>query len=83
MLVVTLGIWGIEPIAYLQYPGAATLRVLRMPGILVERLGAFVALSWTMLGIAFVSVRFWTIPLGCSEVFGLGPRSARYFLWIG
>jgi spore germination protein (amino acid permease) len=79
-LLVTLGVWGVEPVRHLQYPGSATLRVLRMPGVLVERLGAFVALSWTMLGLAFLTARLWALSLGVSLLFGHRLRQSRYFL---
>lgn len=80
IMVVTVGIFGIEPIKQLQYPGASVLRVVRFPGLLIERVGSFVALSWTLLGLMFLSVRFWTVPTGMAQMFGLKARDSNYFL---
>jgi spore germination protein len=81
ILVVSLGLWGSEPVLHLQYPGVATLRVLRLTGLLIERLGAFIALMWTMIGLTFLCTRFWTIPTATAQLFGLGTRKASYFLF--
>lgn len=78
---VTVGLWGVEPIAHLQYPGIAALRVLRLPGLLVERLGAFMAVMWTMLALTFLCTRFWTVPTATAQLFGLDPQKARFFLF--
>lgn len=80
ILVVTVGVFGMEPVVHLQYPGASVLRVLRFPGLLIERVGSFVALSWTLLGLMFLCVRFWTVPTGLAQMFGLPSTRFRYFL---
>lgn len=81
ILLVTVGLWGVEPVIHLQYPGIAALRVLRPTGLLVERLGAFAAVMWTMIGLTFVCTRLWTVSTATAQLFGLGTRDGRYFLF--
>lgn len=80
-LLVTLGVLGYEPAMGTQYPGITTLRVLRLPGILVERLGGVVAISWTALKIIYLSTRMLTIPMGLAQIFGLSVARYRPFLF--
>lgn len=80
VLLVTLGIHGIEPVLDLQYPGVAALRVLRMPGMLVERTGGMVALTWTALKIGYLSTRFLTVPMTLGNIFGISAAHYRLFL---
>lgn len=77
----TVGVWGIEPAAQLEFPGVATLRVLRLPGMLVERPGSFIALSWTVLMLCYMCLRVWMVPVGIAQIFGLGLRQYRYFVF--
>ncbi len=80
IIVVTYGVMGIEPVAQLQYPGVAVLRTLRLPGLLVERTGALIALAWTVLKIGYLAVRFTTVPMALCSCFGLSVSRFRIFL---
>jgi spore germination protein len=80
VLTVTLGVLGLEPTTLLHYPGVSALRVLRLPGLLVERFGGLIALTWTALLIAYMSVRFLTIPMGMAQLFRLSVAHYRPFL---
>ncbi|MFZ5817851.1 MAG: GerAB/ArcD/ProY family transporter [Bacillota bacterium] len=77
---VTYGVMGLEPVAQLYYPGVAVLRTLRLPGLLVERTGALIALAWTVLKICYVAVRFLTVPMALCTCFGLPMARYRIFL---
>ncbi|MFZ5828347.1 MAG: GerAB/ArcD/ProY family transporter [Bacillota bacterium] len=80
-LLVTLGVLGFEPAIGLQYPGITTLRVLRLPGILMERLGGVVALAWTALKLVYLSARLITIPMAMAQIFNLSVARYRPFLY--
>lgn len=79
-LAVTLAVLGLEPVLLLQYPGITALRVLRLPGILVERLGGVIALAWTGLKIAYFAIRLTTISMATAQLFGLSLAHYRSFL---
>jgi hypothetical protein len=80
ILVITLGIWGVVPAAQVTYPGAVTLRTLRLSGLLVERIGGFVAITWTMLELTFVTTQLLEFARGIATAVGAGPERYRYFL---
>jgi len=78
--VVTFGVLGLEPTGLLQYPGATALRTLRMPGLLVERTGALIALAWTVLKVGYLGVRVTTSGMAICTCFGMSVSRYRSFL---
>jgi spore germination protein len=82
MVVLTaLGVWGLDPVARLEYPGVAVLRVLRLPGLLVERWGSFVGMLWVMLMLCYLCAHFLALTLATAQAFHVEPASTRYFLF--
>lgn len=81
VLVASLSVFGLEPLAYLHYPGVAFLRVLRLAGLLIERWGSFVGFLWIFLKLSYVCFYFWGTSLGTAQLFGLGLKEAPYFLF--
>lgn len=72
-----VGLFGMVGIRRVVWPTISVLRLLRIQGFLVERLGLFVLVGWTVLVISSISVHLWAIAHAAMEL----ANSKRVFVW--
>lgn len=55
------GVFGPAMISHLRWPLASTYRIIAMPGFFIAKLGTFLVVLWSIIIVAFVSVRLWCL----------------------
>ncbi|MHB8928580.1 MAG: GerAB/ArcD/ProY family transporter [Bacillota bacterium] len=74
----SLGLFGLMGMRRVNWPTVSVLRLLRVHGFLIERLGLLVLVGWVVLVLNSLSLHMWAVAYALGELF----NRTRLFSWV-